>query len=469
MTASSNISATATSPNGFQTLWHWWLDELRAMIPPVAMGWLVGDVAVTDVTLSKTEIALLRHESGKHVSSAPIPIADMLTSPVLREMRTSGNDQVRLLLQNDQVLVKRLTLPAAIEENLREAIGFELDRHTPFKPDQVYYDVSVVSRDTQRESIEVALVAAARNIVDPLVAILRNAGFAVVAIGIHVNTIGSPMPELLPTGEKPARKWGNLVRLNLALLALAAILALLALLLPIWQKREAVIALNPVLAKTSSEYASTTQIQDEYTRLANEYNYIAGKKHTTQPALIVLEELSKISPDTTWVQSMDLKTSGKTRELTLIGEAQTASRVIESLEQSPLFQNATQRSPTQRGSQPNTERYHVATELKPKAAAAAVALEPQVVPLAMSPAPNVVSPTSLPATPPAASAPVTPSVPVPVAGAASTEVPPKGSTTIPINREAEPPVVPAPGPKQMPISVAPTPNTPATAPPRKQQ
>ena len=469
MIASSNISATATSPTGFQTLWHWWLDELRAMIPPVAMGWLVGDVAVADVALSKAEIALLRNESGKLVSSTPIPVADMSTSPVLREMRTSGNDQVRLLLQNDQVLVKRLTLPAAIEENLREAIGFELDRHTPFKPDQVYYDVSVVSRDAQRESIEVALVAAARNIVDPLVAILRKAGFAVVAIGIRGDTIGSQMPELLPLDEKPARKWGNLVRLNLVLLALAATLALLALLLPIWQKREAVITLNPVLAKTSSEYTSTMQIQDEYTRLANEYNYIAGKKHTVQPALVVLEELSKISPDTTWLQSMDLKTSGKTREITLIGEAQTASKVIESLEQSPLFQNATQRSPTQRGSQPNTERYHVATELKPKVAPAAVALELQVALPPMSPAPNAASPTSTPATPSAASAPVTPSLPVPVAGAASTEVPPKASTTIPINREAEPPVVHAPGPRQLPISVAPTPTTPATAPPRKQQ
>ena len=453
MTVSSNISATATSPNGFQTLWHWWLDELRAMIPPVAMGWLVGDVAVTDVTLSKTEIALLRHESGKHVSSAPIPIADMLTSPVLREMRTSGNDQVRLLLQHDQVLVKTLTLPAAIEENLREAIGFELDRHTPFKPDQVYYDVSVVSRDPQRESIAVTLAAAARSIVDPLVATLRNAGFAVVAIGILGDTYGAQMPELLPAAEKPARKWGNLVRLNLALLALTAIFALIALLLPIWQKREKVVALNPVMAKTNTEYTSTLQIQDEFTRLANEYNYIAGRKHTAQPALVVLEEFSRISPDTTWVQSLDLKTSGKTRELTLIGEAQTASRVIESLEQSALFQNATQRSPTQRGSQPNTERYHVATELKPKLAPAAVAVEALAPPAITT---NAVSVMASPPTAPtvstnATSLVATPTQAVSVGGETTAKIP----IVAPIARDANAAAAQTPGPRQMPISVAP--------------
>ena len=453
MTVTSNTNLAAALPSGFHAFWRWWAAELRTMVPPVAMGWIVGDVAVADITVSKSEVATLRNESGKLVPSMAIPLAEVSTSTVLREMRNSGNDQLRLLLQHDQVLVKTLTLPAAIEENLREAIGFELDRHTPFKPDQVYYDVSVVSRDPQRESIAVTLVAAARSIVDPLVATLRNAGFAVVAIGILGNTHGAQMPELLPAAEKPARKWGNLVRLNLALLALTAVFALIALLLPIWQKREIVVALNPVMAKTNTEYTSTVQIQDEFTRLANEYNYIAGRKHTAQPALVVLEELSRISPDTTWVQSLDLKTSGKTRELTLIGEAQTASRVIESLEQSALFQNATQRSPTQRGSQPNTERYHVATELKPKLAPAAVAVEALAPPAITT---NAVSVMASPPTAPTIS--TNPTLPlaapmqaISVGGETTAKIP----IVAPIARDANAAAAQTPGPRQMPISVTP--------------
>ena len=83
------------------------------------------------------------------------------------------------------------------------------------------------------------------------------------------------------------------------------------------------------------------------------------------------------------------ETVGKTREVTLIGEAQTASRVIEALEQSPMFQNASQKSNTRRGSQGTNEWYHIATELKPKALPAAVAAEVALLP-APSAAPIVV-------------------------------------------------------------------------------
>ena len=60
------------------------------------------------------------------------------------------------------MLLKAINLPAAIEENLREVMGFELDRHTPFMASQVYYDVKLQRRDAQRETIEVLLAVAAR-------------------------------------------------------------------------------------------------------------------------------------------------------------------------------------------------------------------------------------------------------------------------------------------------------------------
>jgi general secretion pathway protein L len=271
-------------------------------------------------------------------------------------------------------LQKTLTLPAAIEENLREVMGFELDRHTPFVSSQAYYDVKLQRRDPQRETIDVLLAVAARAVVDPLLASLRQAGLSVDGITVAATESSGQAIELLPMVDKPARKWGNLLRLNLALLAVALLLGLVALLLPIWQKREAVIALNPLVIKAGADYEINQRVHDEYTKLANEYNYITGKKQGMYPSLAVLEELTKISPDTTVVQNLDLKSNGKIREVTLIGEALASSKVIEVLEQSPLFQNASQRSQTQRGSLGTNERFHIATELKLKALPAATIL-----------------------------------------------------------------------------------------------
>ncbi len=402
-TRASELSARAGE------FWTWWTGELRALVPAQVISWVVGDVTVSDVMVDGAGIKLMRLEAGKYLVRMAVPFAEVSTDPVLRESRVKGNDRVRVLLSADQVLLKTITLPAAIEENLREVMGFELDRHTPFMAVQAYYDVKVLRRDAQRESIEVLLAVASRSVVDPLLAALRQAGLSI--DGMTVADVGAATQlqghaiELLPAGDKPARKWGNLLKLNLALLAMAVLLGLFALLLPIWQKREQVIALNPLVVKASADYEASQRVYEEYTKLANLYNYITGKKQGVHTSLAILEELTKISPDTTSLQSLDLKSNGKTREVTLTGEAQAASKVIESLEQSPLFQNASQRSGSRRGSLGTNEWFQIATEVKPKAlpvASSAGELSPA--PIEMPVAPVVVPPALAPATlPPAAS------------------------------------------------------------------
>ena len=399
MTASSSI-APINNLSRLNAFWQWWTGELRALVPPRLMSWVVGDVAVTDVTVDASGITLIRIESGEPIAFAKILNIELTTHPLLRELRAKGHDQARLLLGADQVLRKTISLPAAIEENLREVMGFELDRHTPFVSSQAYYDVKLQKRDTQRETIEVLLAVAARAVVDPLLATVRQAGLSVDAITVAGAEPAAQTIELLPANDKPARKWGNLPRLNLALLAGALLLGLVALLLPIWQKREEVIALNALVGKVSADYEISRRVNDEYTKLANEYNYVTGKKQGMHSSLAILEELTRISPDTTAAQSLDLKSTGKTREVTLIGEAQAASRVIEALEQSPLFQNASQRSQTRRGSLGTNEWFHIATELKPKPL-------PVAIPLDDKPLEPVVAPPPVIAAPPVNAAPAT--------------------------------------------------------------
>ena len=51
-------------------------------------------------------------------------------------------------------------LPAAVEEDLQQALAYDLDRHTPFKPDELYFDAAIVGRDAQRGEIRVDWAAA---------------------------------------------------------------------------------------------------------------------------------------------------------------------------------------------------------------------------------------------------------------------------------------------------------------------
>jgi hypothetical protein len=138
--------------------------------------------------------------------------------------------------------------------------------------------------------------------------------------------------------------------------------------------------------------------------------------------LQVLEELARTFPDTTWVQRLELKASNKVREVTILGEAQSASKVIENLEQSPmsLFQDTKQLTQTMRMGA-NSERFHVSAEIKPRAlpageglnaAPAPVAVVPPTAPTALV-TPVVAAPTLTTAPAPASSAPLATPNPAP--------------------------------------------------------
>ncbi len=64
--------------------------------------------------------------------------------------RGAAAAKVAVALPRSQVLRKTIVLPAAVEENLGQALAWDLDRHTPFKPEEVYFDAVVIGRDPRR-------------------------------------------------------------------------------------------------------------------------------------------------------------------------------------------------------------------------------------------------------------------------------------------------------------------------------
>ena len=404
------------------------------MLPTSMARWLDGDALATNVAADENGLTIISATGGTARSSPPqqIPIDALASSPVLRALIAAGRDQVRLVLTPEQALLKTITLPLATEENLREVVGFELDRHTPFTPDQAYYDVQVVRRDPQNEKIVVSLAVASKPEMAALTDTLRRAGLTCTAIGIAEGaTSNAAAFDLQPLMDKPPRRLSRSHQINLGLLGLVAALLFAAVILPIWQKREAVKALNPQAQKSGAEFQISERVYSEYTKLVAEYNFLATRKHAVHPVLAVMEELARTFPDTTWVQRLEIKLSGKVREVIMIGEAQSASKVIENLEQSPLslFQNSKQLTPTSR-TQLNTERFHVSAEIKPRPVPAAESIDDVAAPAAIAPiAPTVaVNPavptavvTTSPGAPPAnVAAPVlTPMQPVPPAAPAA--------------------------------------------------
>ncbi len=425
---------TATLPAGarltqnLQGAWRWWTGELRAVFAPQIARWLADEETVTELTVDGDK---LRAADAKEWVLVP---GDSEAS--LRAMPSlwKGRD-IRLTLDAGMVLQKRVSYPQATEENLQGMVGFDLDRQTPFAADQVYFHARVVERDAQRGTIDVELTAIPRAALRDLLQFLRAAGSRVLAIGLAGDR-GNPRIDLLPVEDRTPRRLTRAQKINLGLLGAAILLLLLALWVPILQKREAVKALIPEVGKAESEAEISRRVESEYSRLIGQYKFLTEKKYANYTAMEVVEEISKLTPDTAWLRQMDIKTNAKARELQLQGEAASASKMIELLEQSPLLQNTTQRAQTTRGQLPNTESFNVATEIKARPAPALVPISaPSATPLVASPAATAAPPppvVTATAAPPAAATAASPAAanPAPPATATSAPAPvtPSGNT-----------------------------------------
>jgi hypothetical protein len=93
------------------------------------------------------------------------------------------------------------------------------------------------------------------------------------------------------------------------------------------------------------------------------------------------------------VQQLDIKTSGKTREVQVTGETMSSSKLIEILEQSQLLRNATPRGTETRGSTPNSVRFMIVAEVRQRP-------QPEATPV-LAGAPAAPPAPSAPANPPA--------------------------------------------------------------------
>jgi general secretion pathway protein L len=393
-----------------ERFWRWWSGELLAMAPALA-----GAARAPLVALEGTTLVLLDpHPQGEtRVDLAdmdPTRAAAAVRSLLERAGETRG--RARVALAPREALVRRVKMPAATEENLGSVLGFEMDRLTPFRADEVYHDHRVLARDSASGTIDVLLAVARREIVDARLAQMRELGVSVQGVSVREEAPrAGPALDVLPTAQRGERERPQERRLKQALAAGALVLLVAALAIPVVRKNREVVAIAPALDKAATEARATDAVIQDLDRQVADYNFLLAKKHAAAPVLGYIEEIARLLPDNTWLQQLDIKTTGKARELLITGETVSASKLIEILEQSQLLQNAAPRGPVTRGTQPGTERFVIAAEMRPRpqpeARPVTEAQAPASVPLPLAPAqgPPVSAPPTATLTPVPSSAP----------------------------------------------------------------
>lgn len=350
---------------GLNRFFDWWLGELSAMAPRALSG--ASRSAMERrvlVEISGLRVTFFRIAEAKLAEAGRLDMASIDAAGQSLAFQSELNKIVRqkaevaLCLPPEQVLIKKLSLPLAVEENLGQVIAFEMDRHTPFKAEQVYFDYRLTNRDNQ---LEVLLAVAQRTVVDEPLRQLTAWGAQVTAVRVVDDVAESNPLNLLPAGLRQKDKSMRLSRLNIALASGAAILLCIALVLPIWQKREIALTLNPLLGKAHQQAAKAEGLRLQLEALMGEYNYLLDKKRESPPVVAVLDDVTRVLPDDTWVQQFDLK--GK--EMQIQGETASSSKLAGLFEQAKTLHGASFRAPLTKGQGANSEHFLLAAETRP--------------------------------------------------------------------------------------------------------
>ena len=77
-------------------------------------------------------------------------------------------------LPRSDAFVHYVHLPLAAEEDVRAAIGYDIERHSPFGSDDVYYDCHIVRRMPESAQLYVMLVIVPRARVDFLIELFKK-------------------------------------------------------------------------------------------------------------------------------------------------------------------------------------------------------------------------------------------------------------------------------------------------------
>lgn len=255
-------------------------------------------------------------------------------------------------LRSDHVVSRVLDFPSQASDFLDGMIRAQVDRLTPWSAADAVFGWGS-PQPISNDRIEVAFSATAAAKVDPLIRMARQLGAASVAVSAPAVG-GDGTAQQVTLLDKSLRGLAGpsvprLLRVGLVSTAAAAAVSLLLnIYLGAWLQSE-----HEDLQHRIAQRRAALRLDANGD--SSGFGLLAKRKQTTPSSVMVLEAVSRVLPDTTYVT--ELRIEGN--KVQVVGLTQDAPSLIRLLEQSPQFTRATFFAPTTRAANESAERFHV--------------------------------------------------------------------------------------------------------------
>ena len=351
---------------------RWWRAELAALVPEQLRQLsrrqryavlMLGEGSQPATVLIETptgpaELARIAEPGG---AAARAAVQAVMLQPEIAGPR--GRDELGLCLRlpSRYAVCRSIELPLAAADNLSEVIGFELDRYTPFRAEQVYFCHRMLGRDPAGQRLAVEITVVPRSIVDGALRTAGDLGWVPERVDVAAPSPDATASDnLLPAA--PTRRRGG-ARLTFGLAAAAVALTLAAAAIPFAGALRQAAAMTEELAVVEQQVRAVAGLKKEIDELRDGNDFLVSRKRRSPTVSDLLAETTRLLPDDTWLTELHLTATDEE----LSGVSASASALIGILEKSGRFRDTTFRSPVIPDQASGRERFSIAAHIVPEA------------------------------------------------------------------------------------------------------
>ncbi|WP_432471304.1 PilN domain-containing protein [Amphritea sp. HPY] len=357
----SYLDEVAESVKGF---WHWWTGELAGLMPTVLRSQFKVQSKALLIAIDNG-VCYLKTKSPQGLELlAEFNLDDDPDYNEIEQRKTLAGmaDQMVLLLPSHYILRKTVILPQATASKLDDVLKFEMDRNTPFKAEEVYFIHEIISRDPAQHKIHVELTIVTQDVLDGLLNRLAAQGIKVTNVvpeSLNLTEIDNPVKNLLPREDgadhriRAERQRQQKFWLLLVLIVLVALGGL-------YQRYQRVESLTREIEEPRALAMQAKKLRTELEQLQESRQFLVNRKQTAPSALLLLNELTGIIPDNTWLTRLFVKD----QEITFQGESTSASALIGLVEESTMFHDVRFSSPVTINPRSQKEHFSITAKLQ---------------------------------------------------------------------------------------------------------
>lgn len=350
---------------------EWWRDELWQLLPQGLRKFLAGSKPVLLLAVLDKGYRVFEERSSRTLRLGPSSDTPLTREEALRVLSSAARSRRRAIgirIPAQACFTRTMDLPASARKDFDRILKIDLERATPFKLEDVYTAHLVDSESPAPGKLRVQQLVAKRSLIDPILSDIESIGETAAFVDCWRDSPGHGLPvDFLPANGATGGGRRFAVRTRRTLAAAICVLAISAAYLAISRHEGALEQLRAETAAMKVKAAAVRRALDSSAAAVEELDRLQQLKRSQVPALVTLEEVSKLLPDSVWLT--DLRIEGATVEIS--GLASSGASLPSLFEQSALFAGAALTAPLTLDPREDKERFTLRMRIRQPQAAAA--------------------------------------------------------------------------------------------------